>query len=174
MSRVQEVKNAVRWQLIKLSRFQIAKQNNSTPPIAYREETRVQLSEAGAWRPYVKTYEFKGDAISRYHSALASAPCGRMGAPSCIDIGIDGYLDRLEAMKLYELAYYCNGDILELGTFRGLSSSIFARALEDRGARGCIDTCDIDLPPPKSRKRTSKSCGAVGASDFTWPMRLYF
>lgn len=36
-----------------------------------------------------------------------------------INIGIDGWLLLADAMKLYELTYFCPGDVIELGTYRG-------------------------------------------------------
>jgi predicted O-methyltransferase YrrM len=38
-----------------------------------------------------------------------------------------------DALTLYELGYGCEGDILELGCFHGLSTSILAEALAARG-----------------------------------------
>lgn len=143
------------WWLVKL-RHSLRRTARFDPslPIDYHKETKIELSEAGASRPFVKTYRYDGPCINGYHCALAEAPLGRMGVPFCINIGIDGYLARAEAMKLYELAYFTDGDILELGTFRGLSVSIFARALEDRGSNGRIDTCDIDQASSEIARQT--------------------
>jgi len=94
-------------------------------------------------RPYRKTFRFPGRHIGRFHKKLAHAPDGRMGVPGLIDIGVDGYLWKEEALKLYEIAYFARGDVLELGTFRGLSTSIIAHALHDRGS-GKLITCDLD------------------------------
>ena len=66
-----------------------------------------------------------------------------MGLAGLIDIGVDGYLWKPEAMTLYEIAYFTRGDVLELGTFRGLSTSIIAHALHDPGS-GTLITCDLD------------------------------
>lgn len=109
----------------------------------YRDDTRVGIEDCGAWRSYVKTFRFPGKYISGFHAQLAGAPLGRMGVPFCIDLGVDGFLARDEAMKLYELAFFAPGDVLELGTFKGLSTSIIARALSDRQS-GALVTCDID------------------------------
>jgi hypothetical protein len=45
-----------------------------------------------------------------------------MGIPICIDLGTDGFLQRAEALKLYELAFFNDGDAIELGTHRRVSS----------------------------------------------------
>jgi predicted O-methyltransferase YrrM len=133
------------WQLVKLRHsLRRTAYFDTSLPIIYRKETKVELFEVGASRPFVKTFQYDGDCINAYHCALANAPVGGMGIPFCIDIGLEGYLDRSEAMKLYELSYFAEGDVLELGTFRGLSASIFARSLEDSGSGGRLDTCDIN------------------------------
>lgn len=113
------------------------------PRVLYRDDTRVQLNECGAPRPFVKTFDYNGSTINAEHAGLGAAPTGRMGLSFCIDLGIDGYLQRPEAMKLYEIGYFSRGDIIELGTYRGLSASILSRALFDRG-KGMLETCDID------------------------------
>ena len=48
-----------------------------------------------------------------------------------IDIGIQGFLRRADALKLYELAYYSQGNILEMGSAWGLSTCILAQAVAD-------------------------------------------
>ncbi len=48
-------------------------------------------------------------------------------------------------MKLYELAYFVSGDILELGSYRGLSTKILAWANDDSPRRKLIYS--IDLSP---------------------------
>jgi hypothetical protein len=69
--------------------------------------------------------------LTKYHRMLSRAPVGRSGHPACIDLDIEGFLKRADALKIYELAYFSQGDILELGTHKGLSTSIIARALID-------------------------------------------
>jgi predicted O-methyltransferase YrrM len=60
-----------------------------------------------------------------------------------IEIGIEGWLLPANAMKLYELAYFTGGDILELGTFKGLSTSILAHAVHNQGRQLSIVTADL-------------------------------
>jgi predicted O-methyltransferase YrrM len=91
---------------------------------------------------YQHTFPFAGEFIDAEQARIASAPLGRMGIARCIDLGIDGYLTRDEALKLYEIARFARGDILELGTFRGLSTSIMARALHARGSDR-LETVDL-------------------------------
>jgi hypothetical protein len=103
------------------------------------------LDAIGSAVPYVPTHPFEGEFISQFHRKLGSAPMGRMDLPFLIDIGIDGYLSRDEALKLYEMAYFSSGDVLELGTHKGLSTKIMAQAITDAGAHQGFETVDIDL-----------------------------
>lgn len=113
----------------------------------------ITLETCGEPRPYVRTFQFPGDSIDGFHARLATAPLGRKGVNFGIDIGLDGYLARAEAMKLYELAYFCSGDVLELGTYMGLSASIVGNALRNRGD-GELHTCDISAV----YSRTAQQC----------------
>jgi predicted O-methyltransferase YrrM len=90
--------------------------------------------------PYRKTFEFDGDAIDDFHSSIPSLAT----ASGMIDAGIEGWLLPQDAQKLYEMAYYSSGDIFELGTYRGLSASIMARALQAAGRDAEIITVDLD------------------------------
>lgn len=67
-----------------------------------------------------------------------------MGIPHLADLGVPGYLLHADALKLYEMAALGTGDILELGTHQGLSTSILAEALATRG-NGLIEAVDIDI-----------------------------
>lgn len=117
------------------------------------EREPIALETCGAPRPYVRTFQFPRDTIDEFHTRLATAPLGRKGVNFGIDIGLDGYLARAEAMKLYELAYFGAGDVLELGTYMGLSASIIGNALRSRGD-GTLHTCDISTV----YSRTAQQC----------------
>lgn len=117
------------------------------------ERPPITLETCGEPRPYVRSFQFPGEAIDGFHARLASAPLGRKGVNFGIDIGLDGYLARAEAMKLYELAYFGSGDVLELGTYMGLSASIVGTALRNRGD-GELHTCDISTV----YSRTAQQC----------------
>lgn len=90
-----------------------------------------------------KSSPFVGKFLTPRHKQIALAPGGMNGMPFALDLGIPGYLLRADALKIYELAYTASGDVLELGTFKGLSASVIAHALEDRGS-GLLETVDID------------------------------
>lgn len=57
---------------------------------------------------------------------------------------IEGLLYTEDAQKLYELAWFATGPILEIGTFRGQSTAVMAAALEDAGNPARIVSVDID------------------------------
>jgi hypothetical protein len=78
-----------------------------------------------------------------HYRQIEGAPGGMLGLSFLIDLGIEGFLHKSEALKLCEMGYYAKGDILELGTHKGLSTSILAHALHDRG-NGRLATFDID------------------------------
>src|SRR4051812_49312280 len=42
---------------------------------------------------------------------------------------IDGWLEPVDSLKLYELAYLADGPFLEIGTYRGKSTTLIATAL---------------------------------------------
>ena len=117
------------------------------------ERPPIVLETCGEPRPYVRSFQFPGDTIDGFHARLATAPLGRKGVNFGIDIGLDGYLARAEAMKLYELVYFGSGDVLELGTYMGLSASIIGNALRNRGD-GELHTCDISTV----YSRTAQQC----------------
>jgi len=117
------------------------------------ERPPIVLETCGEPRPYVRSFQFPGDTIDGFHARLATAPLGRKGVNFGIDIGLDGYLARAEAMKLYELVYFGSGDVLELGTYMGLSASIIGNALRNRG-NGELHTCDISTV----YSRTAQQC----------------
>jgi predicted O-methyltransferase YrrM len=59
------------------------------------------------------------------------------------------------------MAYFSEGDVLELGTHKGLSTAIIAGALEDSGSGGAVETIDIDAAANvDARKNVSSRRGA--------------
>lgn len=109
--------------------------------------------------PYKPTLS-SSDFVDDRHRALAEAKTGMNGIDVCIDIGIDGYLTHGDALKLYEMAALGTGDILELGTHKGLSTSILAAAIATRN-HGVIEAVDIDLNTNiEARETVSKLPGA--------------
>jgi predicted O-methyltransferase YrrM len=105
---------------------------------------------------YIKTFDFPGDVIDQNHRQLALKVDGN----GMIDIGMEGWLLPADALKLYELAYFCGGDILELGTYRGLSTSICALASEASGLNNVI--VSVDLSPEETERARTNLAGRAG------------
>lgn len=103
-------------------------------------ESRFVLgAERSVATPYRPNYPLENSYINEQHAFYVTAPRNR----HLIDLGIPGWLRVEDALKLYELAYFSSGDVLELGTNRGLSTSILARALLDAGRGHRLVTIDI-------------------------------
>ncbi len=103
----------------------------------------LEPHELGAKRPYRPTYS-ESITLGPTHRRLLEAPL-KAGSVA-IDIGIPGSLRREDAAKLYELAYFARGDVLELGCARGLSTAIVAQAVHDAGRAARVVSID-----PQSR-----------------------
>lgn len=115
-------------------------------------ETWIEFDKLGTRSVYKKTFSFQGDFINPQHRFYSECKTGLFGIPFALDIGIDGYLQRGDALKLYEMAYFCQGDILELGTHKGLSTSILLGAVHDAGRQCVIETVDVDPVAVESAK----------------------
>ena len=110
--------------------------------------------------PYQKTYSFPGPYINQAHHRLALSALH--DASPMINIGIEGWLLPADVLKLYEMAYFCEGDILELGTYKGLSASIMAEASRDSGRDFVIVTVDLDPELSKEAKKGVEARKAPG------------
>lgn len=108
--------------------------------IAYAERAGPEWISLDAIKPMSAIYD--GALLTPFHAALSEAP-GMKDTPFLIDLGIPGYLLHNDALRIYDLAYRARGDVLELGTHKGLSTFIISTALEDRGG-GVLETVDID------------------------------
>jgi predicted O-methyltransferase YrrM len=112
--------------------------------------TFLGLKEIGSRPlPYLATFEFEEEFIDETHARIASHPLlnglliqfqnGSNSAP------VPGWLQRADALKLYEMAHFSAGDILELGSFHGLSAIIMSMAVQE--ARRGIRIHTVDLNP---------------------------
>lgn len=97
----------------------------------------VPLTAVPSYRP---TYAFEGEFINAQQRFYATCPA----KDHLVDLGIDGWLRREDALKLYELAYFASGSILEIGSYHGLSTSILARAALDSGKEQRIVSVELD------------------------------
>ena len=73
-----------------------------------------------------------------YDSVLDADHAQILGLPTSgglLDIGLPGYLRVADASALYELAYCCSGDVLELVAHSALSSLFLGQALVNAGAK---------------------------------------
>jgi predicted O-methyltransferase YrrM len=101
--------------------------------------TDEEVATGKAVRDYAPT--LSDGLINDHHRALAEMS---LRDDSVIDHPIFGWLRPGDALKLYEMAYYSGGDILEIGTHKGLSSFVMAEALKDAGSSHRVVTIDIE------------------------------
>lgn len=116
------------------------------------KESFVPLAQLGLIIPaYQPTFDFPGEFINEAHRYYSICPT--IDESSILielrtngDAGpvIEGWLRREDAQKIYELAYFATGDILELGAYRGLSTSILARANADAPVQKHIYSVELD------------------------------
>ena len=88
---------------------------------------------------YVPTVQGFDRFINEQHLFYSTVPVEN----ARIKMPISGWLRPADALKLYEMAYYSEGDILELGTNRGLSAYVMAAALRDSGLSSKIHTVEL-------------------------------
>ena len=114
--------------------------------------------------PYQPNFDFSGAFIDTYHQTISESS---QTDNSLIQIKsrkffgkvIPGWLRREDALKLYELAYFTKGDILELGPYNGLSTSILAKAVINSGQSKQICSVDLDSSYVKATMRNLRSMG---------------
>jgi predicted O-methyltransferase YrrM len=128
-------------------------------------ETFLRIHELGSIiPPYRPNFDFPGLFIDKSQQDIAKY---RLRKGILIQIRnrplfgkmIRGYLRREDALKLYEMAYFTCGDILELGPFHGLSTSILARANRNSAHPRHIYSVDLD---PSCVKSTSLNLRSLG------------
>lgn len=112
------------------------------------EDTMLEIHELGSRiPPYRPTFDLPAAFIDRSHRGLAECPGDvliQLKTRRWFGEIIPGWLRREDALKLYEMAYYAAGDILELGSYHGLSTSILARSNRNSPDRKHIYTVDLD------------------------------
>jgi hypothetical protein len=106
---------------------------------------------------YEPNYSFPGSYVDEFHEYLGTCPMNG----NLIDIGIPGWLRREDALKLYELAYFANGDVLEFGTNRGLSTFILSKALQNSRRFGRLVTMELSAETSAEAKRNLASRGVT-------------
>jgi len=103
--------------------------------------------------PYAKTYDFPGAWIDADHERLANAPYIR----GHLQWDVEGWLTKGDALKLYELAYFAGGPILEIGAGWGLSTTILATAAIRSGNAHGVET--IESAPERADYVTRRMTG---------------
>ena len=135
--------------------------------LSRHQDTFLTLEDTATERrfaaPYQKTFPFDGEFLNDRHRSLIS----QLHASGMIDIGIEGWLLPPDALKLYEMAYCCPADILELGSYRGLSASVINWACNDSGKSNVIVSIDLDPRAVElSRKQLQAQHGGQRAHFF--------
>lgn len=115
--------------------------------------------------PYRPTFDFGGELINSSHGFYATCPTDGMLIQirnrRLLGSVIQGWLTRDDALKLYEMAYFVKGDMLELGCFHGLSTSVLARACKDSPHEKQIYTVDLN---PEHVRQAIKNLRKMGLS----------
>ena len=113
-------------------------------------DTFIELDRLGeAYPPYQPTFEFDGPYVHASQAELARCRLldGALVQLEAVEGSgriIPGWLRLDDALKLYELAYFARGDILELGSYHGLSTTILSRANHDSPWPKRIETIDLE------------------------------
>jgi hypothetical protein len=119
-------------------------------PITTHPETFLSAELLGTkLGEYQPSYQIDG-YLNPHHEYLSKLPVTcllNLTAPGLLTHGegrkIEGWLWQADGLKLYEMAYFADGDILELGTYQGLSTCIMAQAVLDAGRASKIVSIDI-------------------------------
>lgn len=96
------------------------------PPLLMRPDKRDDLS-------YAPSYDFGAADLGEPQQAACSAVSE-----------IPGWLRPEDALKLYELAFFTPGPILEIGSYRGKSSVLMSLALRDARNPARLYSVDVD------------------------------
>jgi SAM-dependent methyltransferase len=125
----------------------------------------MPLEALGSRMPaYAPTYDFALPFIDRAHGDIAGYPLLdgtliQMKNRRWLGRTIPGWLRREDALKLYELGYFARGDVLELGSYHGLSTAILARAARNSPNPKHVESVDRD---PARTKAARKNLGRLG------------
>ena len=107
-------------------------------------DTNLLLDELGGVFPqYRPTYDFKSDFIDDNHRFYSMCELDKNKTTIKHPAGIPGYLRSEDALKIYEMTYFSNGDIVDFGTLRGLSTAIMSEAVYDSNNQNEIYTVEI-------------------------------
>lgn len=102
-------------------------------------------------RSYLPSYDWGNLTLDDRHRRIADAAWD-----------VPGWLSREDALKLYELAYFAAGPILEIGTFCGKSAITMALGLTDAKRAGPVVSVDTD---PRAVMLAHEYIAAHGVAD---------
>jgi predicted O-methyltransferase YrrM len=105
---------------------------------------------------YEPNYRTTGAFISEAHSRASE-----------LVADVDGWLREEDALKLYELAFWAAGPILEVGTYRGKSGVLMATAARDAGSSAVVISLDTDGEAQARAEAAARSHGVHGR---LWPV----
>ena len=95
-------------------------------------------------RTYRPSFQFDRDYLGRAH--LAAEESVRH---------LPGWLRPEDALKLYELAYFAEGSILEIGSYHGKSAIIMGGAARDSGRGATVYSLDVDANVLRAARRAA-------------------
>jgi predicted O-methyltransferase YrrM len=105
---------------------------------------------------YEPNYHTTGAFISEAHSRASE-----------LVADVDGWLREEDALKLYELAFWAAGPILEVGTYRGKSGVLMATAARDAGSSAVVLSLDTDS---EAQAKAAAAARSHGVQDRLWPV----
>jgi predicted O-methyltransferase YrrM len=109
---------------------------------------------------YTPTHRFHGTYLNDNHRSFAEAPVNGVK----IIHRVRGSLRRGDAAKIYELAYFANGHVADLGTNRGLSAFIAGTALNDAGSDSQVISVDLDATMTAKARKTLHELGILNVN----------
>ena len=130
-------------------------------------DTFLQLNKLGSEiPPYQPNYDFPGLFVNAFQRGISNYPLQdgiliQRKNRRWFGKVMPGWLRCEDALKLYELCYFAEGDILELGSYHGLSTSIIAQAVRDSKRPRRIFTVDISHSAINETKRNLRSLRLV-------------
>ena len=116
------------------------KYRNRTPIASYPKDFLLLDKLGSQFPPYKPTFLTEILYLNDHHRFYSCCPT----KGDLIEMGIKGFLRQADALKLYELAYHSLGDILEMGSAWGLSTSILCQAIADSGRYRKVISLEID------------------------------
>jgi cephalosporin hydroxylase len=127
-------------------------------------ETFLELDELGSQFPlYQPTFEldpkFKKLRDKFFSRIEMNGALIKMKNRRYFGEVIQGWLRWDDALKLYEMAYYTKGDILELGAYHGLSTTLMASAVRESPYKKKIHTVDLQ---PQNIELATKNLRKAG------------